>query len=92
MPSSVEITVLGQKYTIKGDSSEAQIKELSRYIDESIKDVCLKYPNITPLKALILTTFNIAEELYKLKAEQEDLAKHIEQKAEALAGLLTDNF
>jgi cell division protein ZapA len=88
MPTSVEITILGQKYTIRGESSEAQIRELARYIDDNIKDVCNKYPNITPLKALILTTFNIAEELYKLKVEQEDLARHIEQKAEALAGLL----
>jgi len=87
MPTSVDITILGQKYTIRGESSESQIRELSRYIDETIKDVCNKYPNITPLKALILTTFNIAEELYKLKAEQEDLTKHIEEKAAALSGL-----
>lgn len=87
MPS-VEITVLGQKYTIKGDSSEAQIRELSRFIDQKIKDVCDNYPNITPLKALILAMFNVADELHSLKNEQATLAKHIEEKAELLSGLL----
>jgi len=86
MPS-VEITVLGQKYTIKGETSEERIKELSRFIDRKIKEVCDKYPNITPLKALILTTFNIAEELQSLKGEQEVLARHIEEKARQLSGL-----
>ncbi len=84
----IEITVLGQKYTIKGDSSEEHIKELSRFIDEKIKEVCDKYPNITPLKALILAMFNVADELHRLKNEQEYLAKHIAEKAELLAGLL----
>lgn len=87
MPA-IEITVLGQKYTIKGDAPEEQIRELSRFIDERIKEVCDKYPNITPLKALILTTFNIAQELHSLKNEQEDLAKHIEEKTQLLTGLL----
>ncbi|MEJ2313704.1 MAG: proton-conducting transporter membrane subunit [Nitrospirota bacterium] len=31
--ASIDITILGQKYTIKGDYSEEQMKELSRYID-----------------------------------------------------------
>ncbi len=87
MPS-VDIHILGQKYTVKGDASEELIRELSRYIDDKIREVCGKYPNITPLKALILTTFTIAEELHDLQSEQAAITKDIEQKAQLLAGIL----
>ncbi len=87
MPS-VDIHILGQKYTVKGDASEERIRELSRYIDDKIQEVCGKYPNITPLKALILTTFTIAEELHNLQSEQAAITKDIEQKAQLLAGIL----
>ncbi|MEJ2313706.1 MAG: cell division protein ZapA [Nitrospirota bacterium] len=86
--ASIDITILGQKYTIKGDYSEEQMKELSRYIDGKIKEVCDKYPNITPIKALILAMFNVSDEFQSLKREQDDLAKHIEEKADLLSGLL----
>ncbi|MGD2081140.1 MAG: cell division protein ZapA [Nitrospirota bacterium] len=86
--ASIEITILGQKYTIKGDYSEGQMKELSRYIDGKIKEVCEKYPNITPIKALILAMFNVADEFQSLKNEQDDLARDIEEKAQLLSGLL----
>jgi cell division protein ZapA len=86
--ASIEITILGQKYTIKGDYSEDQMKELALFIDGKIKEVCDKYPNITPIKALILAMFNVADEFQSLKSEQDDLARHIEEKAQLLSGLL----
>ncbi len=87
MPST-DVYILGQKYTIKGDTPEEHIRVLSKYIDERIKDVCDKYPNITPIKALILTIFNIADELHRLQNEQFDITKDIKDKTELLAGLL----
>lgn len=87
MPST-DIYILGQKYTIKGEKSDKHIKMLEAYIDERLKEVLDKHPNITPLKALILATLNIADELHGLKAEQDDITRAIEQKTEMLAGLL----
>ena len=52
-----------------------------------IKEVSEHSPNITPLKASILAAINIADELHKLKAEQEDVAKKIEEKTVALTRL-----
>lgn len=86
MPTT-EVHILGQKYTIKGDAPEEHIRELARFIDGHIKEVCDKFPTITPTKAIVLAMFNIAEELYSQRAEQEDIARSIEKKADLLAGL-----
>ncbi len=84
---SVEVYILGQQYTIKGDAPEEYIKHLAEYVNSKIKEISDTAPTITPLKATILAAVNIADELHKLKNEQEDVAKSIEEKTVALTRL-----
>jgi len=90
---SVDVYILGQKYTIKGEGSEEHIQKIAAFVDAKIKEVYSNAPNIAPLKASILASLNIADELYRLKTDQksqEDIAsriRHIEERANALSGL-----
>ncbi|MBM4137703.1 MAG: cell division protein ZapA [Nitrospira sp.] len=84
---SVEVYILGQKYTIKGDAPEEHIRKLASYVDEKLKEVYNSSSNIAPVKASILAALNIADELFKLKNEQEGLTKSIEEKADKLVAL-----
>jgi cell division protein ZapA len=84
---STEVYILGQKYTIKGDAPEEYIREIASYVDMKLKEVHSSLPNITPVKASILAALDIADELFKLKSEQEVLTKTIEEKAERLTSL-----
>jgi len=82
-----EVMILGEKLTIKGDAPVEQTRDLTKYIDDRVTEVCDKYPNITPKKALILTLFNVAEELQKLRKEQENIARDISETTNILAEL-----
>ncbi|NJD57692.1 MAG: cell division protein ZapA [Nitrospirae bacterium] len=84
---SVEINILGQHYTIKGDASEEHIKRLAAYVDEKLKEIHAANPNITPLKASILASLNIADELHRIRDAHETAARNIEEKTNALTGL-----
>lgn len=84
---SVEVYILGQKYNIKGDASEEYILKLASYVDEKLKDVYASIPNITPVKASILAALNIADELFRIKNDQEKLTKFIEDKTNKLTSL-----
>lgn len=84
---SIEVNILGQKYTIKGDAPEEYMKQLASFVDAKLKEVYNSSPNITPLKAAILASLTIADELHKLKESQENLTKNIEEQANALSGL-----
>jgi cell division protein ZapA len=84
---SVEVFILGQKYTIKGDAPEEYIRQLAEYVTGKIREISDASPTITPLKAAILASVNIADELHKLKNEEEDVAKSIEEKTVALTRL-----
>lgn len=84
---TVETYILGQKYTIRGDAPDEHIQELISAVNRKIQEVCENTPNITPVKAAILAAISIADELHRLRSEQESLTRHIEEKAEALARL-----
>jgi cell division protein ZapA len=84
---SVEVYILGQKYTIKGDAPEEHIRELASYVDRKLKEVYNSSPNITPVKASILAALDIADELFRLKNEQEEMTKYIEEKTDTLSAL-----
>lgn len=84
---STEVYILGQKYNIKGDASDEYIKELASYVDKKLKEVYSNSPNITPVKATILAALDIADELFKMKNQQEELTKNIEEKTNTLASL-----
>jgi len=56
-------------------------------VDGKLKEVYSSSPSITPLKAAILASLNIADELHKLQEAEESIAKNIEERANALTGL-----
>jgi cell division protein ZapA len=84
---SIEINILGQKYTVKGDADEEYIKKLALYVDEKLKEIHAANPNLTPMKAAILAALTIADELHKIRDEHEAAARNIEEKTNTLTGL-----
>jgi len=84
---SIEVNILGQNYTIKGDAPEEYMKKLAAFVDLKLKEVHNSSPSIAPLKAAILVSLNIADELHRLKEEHEKATMVIEEKANVLSGL-----
>jgi len=85
--SSIDVYILGQKYTVKGDAPEEHIQKIAAFVDAKIKEVYNAAPNVVPLKASILAALNIADELHRLKAEQDNITTHIEERTKVLSGL-----
>lgn len=84
---SIEVNILGQNYTIKGEAPEEYMKKLAAFVDLKLKEVHRSSPSIAPLKAAILASLNIADELYKIREEHDKATREIEEKANVLSGL-----
>ena len=84
---SIEVNILGQNYTIKGDAPEEYMQKLAAFVDLKLKEVHNSSPSIAPLKAAILVSLNIADELHRLREEHEKATMVIEEKANVLSGL-----
>ncbi|HDZ83682.1 MAG TPA: cell division protein ZapA [Nitrospirae bacterium] len=85
---SIEIQILGQNYAIKTDEDEAYIKSLAKFVDEKLKEIYSVAPNVNQTKASVMAAFGIADELFKLRTEQENIHRMIEEKTEILSGFL----
>ncbi len=87
MPS-VEVQILGQSYSIKTDEDENYVKSLAGYIDEKLKEIYNVAPNVNQTKAMVMAAFGIADELFRLRMERENLDRLIDEKTRILSGLL----
>ncbi|MCI4624529.1 MAG: cell division protein ZapA [Candidatus Magnetoovum sp. WYHC-5] len=76
---SVEVNILGQKYTIRGEENEDYIASLANYLNNRISEICNNAPNVHPLKAAILSGLGVADEVFKLKEEIRIINKRYEQ-------------
>ena len=87
---SVEVQILGQSYSIKTDEEDEYIKSLARYVDQKLKEIYSVAPNVSQGKASVMAAFGIADELFKLKMEQQDLDRLIDEKTKVLSGLIDE--
>lgn len=85
---SIEIQILGQTYSVKSDQDEEYVKSLALYVDEKLKEIFRAAPNVNHTKASIMVALGIADELFRLRKEQDDQDKIIEEKTRMLSDLL----
>jgi cell division protein ZapA len=88
---SIEVTILGQKYLIKGNNSKEYMRQLADFVDSKIREVYRCSPGTTPLKAAILTAMVLSDELYKVRKDHASITqsiKKIESGAESLLNLI----
>jgi cell division protein ZapA len=75
----VTVTIAGEEYTIKGNESAQYIEELARFVDKKIAEIQTRYPRLSKNKAIVLASLNIADEMFKLQVEQNELMRIIEE-------------
>ncbi len=85
---SVEVQILGQSYSIKTEEDEAYIKSLAQYVDEKLKEIYSVAPNVSQAKAAVMAAFGIADELFKLRIDQDELDRMIDEKTKILSGFI----
>jgi cell division protein ZapA len=85
---SVDVQILGQSYSIKTDQDAEYIKRLAQYVDEKLKEIYSVAPNINQTKASIMVALGIADELFKVRIEQESFDRMIDEKTKMLSSLL----
>jgi cell division protein ZapA len=81
---SVKITVeiFGEKHVVRGDGSASYILGLAHDVDNKMRLIAQRLPRLSVQQIAILTALNLADELAKLKEEQETLMQLLGEKTE----------
>jgi len=85
MPRNVvKVNIFGTEYPIKGDSDVNYIQDVASYVNNKMIDIEKSLTVKSSLKVAILAALNIADELYKERAEKNKFLTLLEQKSHGL--------
>jgi cell division protein ZapA len=91
----VQVQIFGHSYTIRGEADEQYILGVAAYVDRKMREITEKLPVASLSKVAILASLNIADELFKERADKKDQAQQFSHHAAklnaVLDGLLEDS-
>ena len=76
--NKVEIDIGGHSYTLIGRETKEYLNELGKYVDEKIHNIMSSNGSLGVKDASILTAFNIADELFKLREDYKSNKQELE--------------
>ena len=66
----VNVQIFGHSYTIRGEADEEYILGVAAYVDQKMREITEKLPVASLSKVAILASLNIADELFKERAQR----------------------
>ncbi len=82
-PDTLSVTIFGSEYKIKGADPD-YIGEVAAYVDSKMRELERRLSSGAPAKIAILTSLNIADELFRERNERERLLTELKGKARSL--------
>jgi cell division protein ZapA len=77
--SSVRVTIMGEEYTIRSDSSPEHTRAVAEHVDRVIREIMSAGTVAETRKAAILAALQITDELFQARAESEEIAEGMRQ-------------
>lgn len=69
----MQVQFLGETFTVKGAATKDEIKKTSDYLNQQLDYLHKRCPLLTQKNLAILTAFNLADELLRVKRDYEEL-------------------
>ncbi len=76
----IRFEVFGETYIIKGNTDPEHIRKIGQYLNNKLDSMQQRNPQLPPKTLLVLSAFNMADELMKLKQDYDALAKLLDIK------------
>lgn len=86
----VEVEIFGHSYTIRGEADQNYIMEVAAYVDRRMREITERLPVASLSKVAILASLNIADELFKERAQREQQQHSFDSRAARLNAVLDD--
>ena len=90
-PDTLSVTIFGSEYKIKGADPD-YIQNVAAYVDGKMRELERRLAAGTPTKIAILTSLNIADELFRERAERDRLDTEMAERAKALQRALGETL
>jgi cell division protein ZapA len=82
VPNRVKVQIYDQIYHVGGELDQAYVTELARYVDGKMREVAEAAQTVDSLRVAVLAALAIADDLYSLRKNQEELEGSLRQRAQ----------
>ena len=72
---TIQVEIFGQMYTLKGGADPDRVRDLAAYVNARMKEVQKGAGVSDGYRVAILAALNIADELHRIRGQQETLQK-----------------
>ena len=69
----IQVEILGETFTIKEGARREEVGRTRDYLQEQMELLKIRYPGLTSKNLAILTAFNLADELLRVRKDYEAL-------------------
>lgn len=88
MKKTTEVSIMGQKFMVRSDSSEDYLSKVADYVDKKLSEVMENTQSVSSLNVAILAAMNIADEYFKYQKNREERLGIVENKIKDLIELV----
>lgn len=88
MSETVQIEVMGQKYSLKGTHDRAYVKRVEQFINKKIQEIKGAGASITSYNLIVLVALNLVDDYLQKEDEVNKLRDFVENKADGLISLI----
>lgn len=74
------VDIYGQHYKIVGEESKSHIRHVASIVDDKMREISEKNPQLDINKLAVLTAVNVVHDYLKLKEEYEKLRAQLREK------------
>ncbi len=75
----VRVKIGGIEYTLRGDASEAQMREVAATVDRMLNQIQKANPQLDQRRAAVLCAVNLADEYQRLAARYDELEQLLDE-------------
>jgi len=70
LTKTIDVEIYGQRYAIRGDADESDIRRLASFVDGQMRHLAEGMNTTTPSKLAVLTALNLAHQLFELERKR----------------------
>lgn len=82
MKKAIEVTIMGQKFMIRSDSSEEYVNKIAGFVDKKVGDILKATKSVGSAQVALLAAMNIADEFFKYQEDKTVLLNKVEKKVQ----------
>lgn len=84
----MKVEIFDQTYNIQTDGDESHLRNVASFLDEKMRAVAESTRQVDSTRVAVLAALNIADELFSLRARQEELEGPLRQRVQRCVRLV----